>query len=235
MLATSSADLPFIGSCHRTPIGFISDFPIGVKVWLNKTRHFQNMACFKPGSLGNIINFGMSAETTISILGTTLNFLILIRRSGFCCCFCMLSKCFTFCIIWKDFLIFSPICWLYVLYLTQHMLLFQRWYMQFANLTLYLSQFYKANVKIFDLILIVAVRNTIIGIARNKSLVHWTDTMLGLNIQPIWSMSLSIMADRRDIFLNITYDFLCHFLWLLIDWILSTTIVINNFISCIMF
>ena len=55
MLATSSADLPFIASCHKTPTGFISDFQIGEKVSLNKTRRLQNMDFFKPVSLGNIM------------------------------------------------------------------------------------------------------------------------------------------------------------------------------------
>ena len=39
--ATSSADLSFVASCHKTPTGFIFDFPIGAKVTLNKTRHLQ--------------------------------------------------------------------------------------------------------------------------------------------------------------------------------------------------
>ena len=124
----------------------------------------------------------------------------------------------TFCMHWLD--IRSVENWLCVLYLTQHMLLFQMGYMQFANLALFLSQFHKANVKIFDLILIVAVKNTIITIARDKILVHWTDTMLWWNIQPGWSLSSSIMADRRVIFLNITYNSFYHLLRLLIDWIL---------------
>ena len=115
------------------------------------------------------------------------NFLILIRRSSFCCCFYMLLKSFTFSTIWKDFLIFSPICWLYVIYSLNICSSF-KWDMQFANFT---------------------------EIACNKILVHWTDIMLWWNIQPVWSMSSSVMADRGVIFLNMTYNFSaisCYFL-----------------------
>ena len=148
------------------------------------------------------------------------NFLILIRRFGLCCCFYMLLKSFTFTTIWKDFLVFTTICWLYMLYLTQHMLLFQMEYMQFANLVLFFSSFTKPMLRR----LIVVVRNAIIRIADDRILVDWTDTMLGWNIQLVWSMNSSVIADRRVIYHNTTYDFFCYFLRLLICWILSTTL-----------
>ena len=69
-LATSSADLPFIASCHNTPVGFkVLDFfqlPATANVSLKRTNLLQNIACFRPGSLGNIITFCISTDIATS-------------------------------------------------------------------------------------------------------------------------------------------------------------------------
>ena len=145
---------------------------------------------------------------------------------GFCCCFCMLLKSFTFSSIWKDFLVFSPICWLCALSHSTYPPFF-KWDICNSETSHSSSANFTKLMLRLDLILVVAVRNTIIGMARYKILVHWTNIMLGWNIQLVWSMSPSVMADRRVIFVNMSYDSFCHFLRNL-D--LSTTIVNNNFI-----
>ena len=182
------------------------------------------MGCFKPGSLVNIMTFCMSTETSILLLGATLTFSFWKEDQASVAVYIKVSHLTQF---GKTFLIFLPPVDCVCSYLSQHMLLFQIEYMQFTNLTLF-SQFHKTNVKIFYLFLTVAVRNMIIGIAFNKILLHWTVTMLGWNIQPVWTMTSSVMADKKVIFLDMTNYFFCHFLWRLIGWILSTMIVINQ-------
>ena len=153
------------------------------------------------------------------------NFLVLMRRSGFCCCFYMLQKSFTFSSIWKDFCFFSHL--LIVCSISLNISSFFKWDICSSETSHSSSANFTKLMLRLDVILVVAVRNTIIGMARYKILVHWTNIMLGWNIQPVWSISSSVMADWRVIFLNMTYDSVGHFLRNLG---LSTTIVNNNFI-----
>ena len=77
-LATSSADLPFIASCHNTPVGFkVLDFfqlPATANVSLKRTNLLQNIACFRPGSLGNIITFCISTDIATSCFSYSRSF-----------------------------------------------------------------------------------------------------------------------------------------------------------------
>ena len=70
VLATSSADLPLMDSCHSTPVDLIL-FPFAfpptrANVSLNKINRFKNIACFNYARRGNIITFCISTEITIS-------------------------------------------------------------------------------------------------------------------------------------------------------------------------
>ena len=145
------------------------------------------MACFKPGSLGNTMTFWMSTETTISLLGTTLTFLFWYNdRASVAVSICFrkvshsvkFGKTFLFFLLSVDCVI---VC---VLFLTQHMLLFQ-------------------------IGAICKPRTIPLPISQSKCQDFWpyfdTDTMLGWNIHPVWYMSSSVMADRRVMFLNMTY------------------------------
>ena len=68
-LTAFSVNLPFIASCHTTPVGFkdldLFQPPNSANISLKRTILLQNIACFRPGNLGNI-TFCISTDTATS-------------------------------------------------------------------------------------------------------------------------------------------------------------------------
>ena len=90
-LTTFSVDLPFIASCHNTPVGFKDlDFfqpPNSANISLKRTILLQNIACFRPGNLGNI-TFAYLQILQLHFL--PIRIFLTKKRSCFCSCCCML-------------------------------------------------------------------------------------------------------------------------------------------------
>ena len=70
LLSTSAFDRPLIPSCQSTSVAL--SFPFfdqltGENVSLNTTIRLQKTTTFNPGSLGNMITFWISTDTTFSL------------------------------------------------------------------------------------------------------------------------------------------------------------------------